>query len=105
MKEFFEHVSQMRRFFRALVTSGKVHENLELGRGHFARGIERRLTELPVGQRIPAHPRSAIAFAYAGALVSVLTWWVDHDMRQPPELLDELFHRMVWSGIGDYSVQ
>jgi len=80
VKEFFEHVSQMRRFFRALVTSGKVHENLELGRGHFARGIERRLTELPVGQRIPAHPRSAIAFAYAGALVSVLTWWVDHDI-------------------------
>jgi hypothetical protein len=47
--EFFTHVREMRQFVSALVSSGKVHENFELARGHFARGIERRLSELPHG--------------------------------------------------------
>lgn len=99
VKEFFKHVGEMREFFAALVTSGKVHENLELARGHFARGIARRLSELPGAQSIPESSRAAIAFAHAGALLSLLTWWIDHGMREPVEQMDELFHQMVWSGI------
>jgi len=99
VKEFFEHVAEMRRFFTALVTSGKVHENLELARGHFARGIERRLAELPRGRNIPEKDRPAIAFAHAGSLLSLLTWWIDKGMKQSPQAMDELFHRMVWNGV------
>lgn len=99
VREFFAHVGEMRRFFDALIKSGKVHENLELARGHFARGIERRLSELPRGQGIPASERPAIAFAHAGALLSLLTWWLDRGMRESPEHMDELFHRMVWTGM------
>lgn len=95
--EFFKHVGEMREFFDALIKSGKVHENLELARGHFARGIERRLAELPRGRGIPASDRPALAFAHAGALLSLLTWWLDHGMRESPEHMDELFHRLVWS--------
>ena len=39
-----------------------------------------------------------MAVAYAGALVSLLEWWVSRGMDQPPEAIDALFHRMVWSG-------
>jgi AcrR family transcriptional regulator len=73
VKEFFQHVSEVQPFFKALVTSGKVHENLELARGRFARGIERRLAELPRGRGISPHDRPAVAFAHAGALLSLLT--------------------------------
>jgi len=97
--EFFAHAREMREFFDALIKSGKVHENLELARGHFARGIERRLSELPRGQGIPASDRPAIAFAHAGALLSLLTWWLDRGARESPEHMDQLFHRMVWAGM------
>ena len=50
MKEFFTHLSDVQPFFKALVKSGKFQENMELARGHFARGIERRLSELPRSQ-------------------------------------------------------
>ncbi|PWT90558.1 MAG: hypothetical protein C5B55_09555 [Blastocatellia bacterium] len=99
VKEFFSHVGEMRDFFAALVTSGKVHENLELARGHFARGIERRLSELPRAQSISVGDRAAIAFAHAGSLLSLLTWWINHGMKEPAEKMDELFHNMVWSGV------
>ena len=80
--------------------SGKFYDNMELARGHFARGIERRLSELPRGQAIPATQLPAIAFTHAGALLSLLTWWIDRGMREPPAEMDELFHRMVWQGVG-----
>ena len=98
-KEFFTHLADVQPFYKALVKSGKFQENMELARGHFARGIERRLAELPRGKSIPANERSAIAFTHAGALLSLLAWWLDRGMREPPEQMDELFHRMVWNGL------
>ena len=100
VEEFFAHLVDAQQFFKALVKSGKFHDNMELARGHFARGIERRLSELPGGQRIPAGQLPAIAFTHAGALLSLLTWWIDRGMREPPAEMDELFHRMVWQGVG-----
>ena len=89
----------MQPFFKALVKSGKYQENMELARGHFARGIEQRLAELPQGQSIPPHELPAIAFTHAGALLSLLTWWLDRGMRETPAEMDQLFHRIVWNGV------
>jgi hypothetical protein len=72
---------------------------MELARGLFARGIEQRLSELVRGRGIPVDERAAIAFAHAGALLSLLTWWIDRGMRQPPAEMDQLFHKMVWTGV------
>ena len=98
VQEFFTHLSDVQPFFKALVKSGKYQENMELARGHFARGIERRLSELPRAKSIPAKELPAIAFTHAGALLSLLTWWLDRGMRESPAEMDELFHRLVWTG-------
>ena len=101
VREFFTHLSDVQPFFKALVKSGKYQENMELARGHFARGIERRLSELPRGKSIPPNQLPAIAFTHAGALLSLLTWWLDRGMRESPAEMDELFHRMIWNGVSD----
>ena len=98
VQEFFAHLSNVQPFYKALVKSGKFQENMELARGHFARGIERRLAELPRAGSIPANELQAMAFTHAGALLSLLTWWLDHGMRESPAEMDQLFHRMVWNG-------
>ena len=99
VREFFVHLSDVQPFYKALVKSGKFQENMDLARGHFARGIERRLSELPRGKLIPPNQLSAIAFTHAGALLSLLTWWLDRGMRESPQEMDELFHRMIWNGV------
>ena len=96
VKEFFSHIAEARQFVNALSSSGKMQENMELARGHFARGIERRLSEIPRGQVISERERAAVAFAHAGALLSLVTWWIDRGMRQSASEMDELFHRIVW---------
>jgi AcrR family transcriptional regulator len=99
VEEFFSHLADVQPFFKALMKSGKYQENMELARGHFARGIERRLAELPRSGSIAPHERGAIAFTHAGALLSLLTWWLDRGMRESPAEMDQLFHRMVWNGV------
>jgi len=99
VKEFFGHITEAKQFVDALVASGKFNDNMELARGQFARGIEKRLAELPRGQQIPAEERPAIAFAHAGALLALLTWWIDRGMKQSPAEMDQLFHRLVWKGV------
>lgn len=97
--ELFGHVAEVREFYNALVASGKVHDVLELGRGHFARAIEQRLIELPRARGIAAERRPALAHAIAGALMSLMSWWIDRGMLSSPEQMDDVFHQMVWSGV------
>ena len=99
VREFFGHITEAKQFLDALMSAGKLNDNMELARGLFARGIERRLSELPRGRGISAEERPAIAFAHAGALLSLLTWWIDRGMRQPPAEMDQLFHKVVWKGV------
>jgi len=99
VREFFAHVAEGRRLYDALVESGRIHNFFELARGHFARGIEGRLAELPRSGALAPATRPLVAHALAGSLLSLLTWWIDHGMTTPPAEMDALYHDMVWSGV------
>lgn len=98
VRELFAHVAEWRKFHTALVTSGKVHDVLELGQGHFARAIDVRLGELPAATALPPRRRTAIAHALAGALVALLAWWIDHGAAGSPTEMDDVYHQLVWCG-------
>jgi AcrR family transcriptional regulator len=96
--ELFAHVAEMRAFYAALVASGRIHDVLDLAQAHFARGIQARLvTRLRSGASSPG--RAGLAHALAGALVSLLSWWIDHPHAGSPAAMDELYHRLVWNGV------
>jgi AcrR family transcriptional regulator len=99
VREFFAHVGEARWLYLSLIESGKIHDFLELAQGHFARGIEQRLSELPRSRAIDSKSRAALAHALTGALLALLTWWLDHDMTTPPAQMDTMFHQLVWSGV------
>jgi AcrR family transcriptional regulator len=99
VRELFAHLADARRFHAALVASDKVRDVAELGQEHFARAIERRLAELPRARGVTAERRTAAAQALAGALLSLLSWWIDRGMPGSPAEMDDLFHRMVWAGV------
>ena len=99
VRELFAHVAEWRKFHAALVTSGKVHDVLELGQGHFARAIDARLRTVPAAAGLPPIRRTAMAHALAGALVALLSWWLDHGAAGSPAAMDDVYHQMVWSGV------
>jgi AcrR family transcriptional regulator len=100
VREMFAHVAEWRAFHRTLVDAGKIQDVLEVAQGHFARAIERRLAELPQAPAIKPARRAAMAHALAGALLSLMSWWIDRGMPASPEQMDELYHQLVWCGVG-----
>lgn len=98
VREMFAHIADVREFYGALVASGKLHDIFELGQGYFARGIEQRLNSFKPD--LARRQRTALAHAFAGAFMSLMSWWIHHGMSPSPEQMDELYHRMIWSGLG-----
>jgi hypothetical protein len=48
--------------------------------------------------KLPQRELGARAYALAGSLLSLLRWWLDRSAKESPHAMDELFHRIVWSG-------
>lgn len=101
VRELFAHLSDVREFYAALVNSGKVHDVRTLGQGCFARSIEERLQS--VSPEMDPVQRAAQAHALAGSLFSLLDWWIDKGMKIDPQEMDDLFHRMAWTGLAGLS--
>jgi AcrR family transcriptional regulator len=97
--EFFTHVAEARDLYRVLVESGRIHDVNEIGEAHFARAIQGRLEQQPHADSFTKTKRAELAHAFAGALFSLLSWWVRDGMKNPPRQMDELFHAMVSRGV------
>ena len=97
VQEFFAHIRDASEFYAAMVGSGKVDDMRALARGFFARSIEDRLAT--AGVEMEPSQRSARAYALAGSFLSLLDWWIDKGMKSDPQEMDDLFHRMAWSGL------
>lgn len=100
VRELFGHIADTRQFYAVMVASGRMHDVFELSEGHFGRAIDQRLAGLPRARAITAEHRAAVAHALAGSLLSLLSWWIHHGMRESPARMDDLYHRMVWTGLG-----
>ena len=101
VREFFGHVAEMGQLRASLLAADKHRDFLEMGHEYFARAIDRRLGELPASRAIARPQRAAIAHAFAGALLSLMSWWLDHGASTSPALMDDLYHKMVWSGVAN----
>jgi len=99
VREFFAHVGEAEQIRAALARSDRMSDFLDLARDHFARGIGRRLGEVPHARELPKTEREALAHALAGALLSHLDWWLRQQKRPSAEQMDRKFHALAWAAI------
>jgi AcrR family transcriptional regulator len=97
--EMFDHIGNQNKLARALSDSGHLKDFFDLAEGYFARGIERRLKESGRFAKIPPRKLAARASALSGSLLSLLRWWLDRGEKESPQQMDDMFHRMVWTGL------
>jgi AcrR family transcriptional regulator len=97
--ELFAHIENQKKLYRILCDAGRLNDFFDLAQGYFARGIEQRLTESRRLSKLPQPEMGARASALAGSLLSLLRWWLDRGAKEPPQAMDELFHRMAWNGL------
>jgi AcrR family transcriptional regulator len=97
--ELFAHIGTQNKLYRALGDAGRLNDFFDLAQGYFARGIERRLRESKRLSNLPQKELAARASALAGSMLSLLRWWLDRGEKESPRAMDDLFHRMVWTGL------
>jgi len=97
--ELFAHIENQKELYRILGDAGRLNDFFDLAQGYFARGIEQRLIESRRLSKLPQPEMGARASALAGSLLSLLRWWLDRGTKEPPQMMDELFHRMAWNGL------
>jgi AcrR family transcriptional regulator len=97
--EMFEHIAKQVRFYRILVDAGRINDFFDLAQVAFARGIRQRLIDSGRLSAISRNELAARANALAGSLLSLLRWWLDRGAKESPAAMDELFHKMVWTGL------
>ncbi len=95
----FQHVQEHYHLYKALVWGGGFDVLLRAGQQQWRGQIEEHLaTLLPPGRELPI-PLEAVITYLAGALQTLLLWWLDRKMPYPPERMDEMFQQLVMPGV------
>ena len=71
---------------------------------HLCSHIEEQINKLLLDGKSPPVALSVISNYLAGALLTLLVWWLENDMPYPPERMDVLFQELsmpgVWAVLG-----
>src|SRR5258706_10212867 len=82
--EFFMHVGDAKKLYRAVVDSGRIHVFFELAQGYFARGIARRLKDMGLKNLVQSE-LDACSHALAVNLLSLLKLWLHAGTTEAPK--------------------
>jgi AcrR family transcriptional regulator len=100
LARFFQHVQDHHQLYTALVRGGGIDRLFKKSHQHMRRNIEQHLATLVPAGQVPAAPLPLVADYLSGAILSMLTWWLDNGMPYTPEQMDGLFQQLVRPGIG-----
>jgi AcrR family transcriptional regulator len=97
--ELFRHVEDFQLFCKGLVRSRKMDSLYKSGTIYVAKSVETSLTSFLKDKPQPSVPLSILSNHLASTLFALLGWWLDNNMRYPPERMDEMFHQLVMPGL------
>ena len=80
----FQHVQEQYQLFKALVMGRGFDLFFEKGQAYMSKQVEVRIRSLLPKRQKPPVPLPILANHVAGALVTLLKWWLDNKMPYPP---------------------
>ena len=95
----FRHVQEHYHLYKALAWGGGFDVLLRTGQQHWRARIEAHLANLLPQERTLTMPVDVVTAYLAGALQTMMLWWLDRKMPYPPERIDEIFQQLVMPGV------
>ncbi len=96
---FFQHAQKNHRLYKAMLDGGGGDLLLALGQEHIQLNVQTHLNELFPDGREPIVPIPVISSYLAGALLSVLVWWLNEGRPYSPEQVNKMFQTLTMSGV------
>ena len=101
VRELFEHIQENLALFKGVARGHGLELFAEKGEELWSRKVAVTLQEtLPKGHQ-PTVPIPVISQFVSGTLVMMLRWWLDNKMPYTPNVMDDMFQRLVMPGIHD----
>ena len=94
-RELLFHLKDFHHFYRALVRSSKMERLYKTGSEYLARRIEEALAGFLKGEPAFPVPLPVLANHLAATIFQQMRWWLDNNMHETPERMDEIFHALV----------
>jgi AcrR family transcriptional regulator len=94
-----EHAQDHLALYRALVSKGGAPTTLAMIGQIVTELVRRDLSETAREESPEALPREVTVQFMAGALMALLTWWLDGSAKLPPRRVDAIFRRLATEGI------
>jgi AcrR family transcriptional regulator len=98
ISELLYHLKDFQRFYRALVKSQKTERIYKIGCSYLAESFQKELTER-FDQSLITIPIPIVANYLSNEIFGQLRWWLDNNMPNSPEEMNEIFHRLVMPGV------
>ncbi len=99
LTDFFEHLEQQQELLRALIGANGSPRALQNITRRAYNTWEKHLDRLTaLGTPMPL-PTEVIAHYLNGAMMSLITWWLDAGLPHPAEDLSRMFHDMAMHGL------
>ena len=99
VEPIFRHVQEHHHLYKALARGGGFDVLLRAGQQQWRAQIEAHLITLLPQRRTSAIPLDVVTTYLAGALQTMLLWWLDRKMPYLPERMDEMFQQLVMPGV------
>jgi AcrR family transcriptional regulator len=96
---FFGHVQAHHQLYKALVRGGGIEMLFKKGHERLRQNIDRHLRSLIPPERAPIAPLPLVADFVAGAILTMLKWWLDNELPFTPEQMDTMFQQLVLPGV------
>jgi len=93
--EFFRHVQQQRRLMQAFMSERGAERLIRDFQTQMSQIVEQNLRNLTDGEAAFSVPFSIVGNFVASTLLMLIRWWFDHNLRQSPEEMDEIFQKLV----------
>ena len=100
---FFRHAGSQRGLFKAMIgeQGSKIIQDHTMK--YLVGFIRSQMTAALAGRALPRRqkdlPLDVLAHFIASSYLSLLTWWLDHDLPYTAEEMDALFQKLVTPGI------
>ena len=94
---WFQHIQAQNDILKLIAKDSAIELAMETLHGILQVDVQRK-----VGKHLQDNdsiPDSVVMEYMANALMTLIKWWVKHDMNYPPERMDEMFQKLVMPGV------
>ena len=96
---WFHHIQAQSHILKIIAKDPAIDLAMKTLHGIVYNDIQTRIRAHLPGDENASIPSSLIIDYLAGSLMTLIKWWVKHDMSYPPERMDEIFQRLAMPGV------